>query len=94
MPANSKYLTPAFWPRFSKITAAIIGSYLVTMTFHLMLATYLDKNIVLITSAFTAFILWATLMILTFLAKNGWKVWGIFLLFSAVFAGITYAAHL
>ena len=94
MPANPKYLTPSFWPRFSKITAAIIGSYLVSMTFHLMLATYLDKNIVLITSAYTAFLLWVTLMILTFIARSGWKVWGIYLLASAVFAGITYAAHI
>ena len=94
MPANNKYLTPSFWPRFSKITAAIFGSYLVTMTFHLMLATYLDKNIVTITSAYTAFLLWVTLMILTFIAKSGWKVWGIFLITSAVFAGLTYASHL
>ncbi|MBD3581852.1 hypothetical protein [Flavobacterium selenitireducens] len=94
MPANPKYLTATFWPRFSKITAAIIGSYFVTMTFHLMLASYLDKNIVTITSAYTAFLLWVTLMILTFVANNGWKVWGIFLVLSAVFAGITYAAHL
>lgn len=90
MPANQKYLTPAFWPRFSKISAAILGSYLVTMTFHLMLATWLSRPEVIITTAFTGFILWVTLMIVTFLAKNGWKMWGLYLLLSGIFAGIAY----
>ncbi|RZJ68735.1 MAG: hypothetical protein EOO50_00725 [Flavobacterium sp.] len=90
MPANKKYLTPAFWPRFAKISAAILGSYLVSMTFHLMLASWFSRPEVIITTAFTGFLLWVTLMIVTFLAKSGLKMWGLYLVVSAVFWGIGY----
>lgn len=91
MPANPKYLTPAFWPRFSKITAAILGSYLVTVSFHQMLIAWLDREDMLITMAYSGFIVWVALMIVTFIAKSGWKMWALYLLLTAIFAGLTYA---
>ncbi|KAF2336237.1 hypothetical protein [Flavobacterium daemonense] len=90
MPANPKYLTPAFWPRFSKITAAILGGYFVTISFHLALAAWFNRADVLITMAFSGFILWTALMIIAFLAKSGWKIWGIYILLSLLFCLFIY----
>ena len=80
MPANPKYLTKSPWQRVAKISAAILGGYLVTTCLHLTLAVWFDPATVLITSTFTAFILWAVLMVLAFLARNGWKIWACYLL--------------
>ncbi|MBX3240957.1 MAG: hypothetical protein KIT80_15735 [Chitinophagaceae bacterium] len=84
MPANKKYLsTPR--QRILKVSAAILGGYLVTTSFHLFLLLFLDKKNVLITMFFSTYILWATLMVFAFLSKNGWKIWGWYLLASLVF---------
>ncbi len=90
MPANPKYLTQSKWQRFLKITAAILGGYFVSVTFHLALASWFDRANVLITMAFTGFILWVGLMVVAFLAKSGWKIWGIYLLLTVLFCGIIY----
>lgn len=88
MPANTKYLTKSPWQRFAKISAGILGGYLLTTCLHLTLAVWFDPATVLITSTFTAFILWAGLMILAFLARNGWKVWLWYLLACLALCGI------
>lgn len=85
MPANKKYLTTSPWERIAKITAGFIGGYLVSVSFHLALAVWLDHVNVIITMTYNGFILWAVLMILAFLAKNPWKLWGLYLLLTAVF---------
>jgi hypothetical protein len=85
MPANPKYLTLSPWKRFAKISAAIVGGYVLTTCFHLALALWLDPVTVLITSAYSSFLLWVGLMVVAFLARNGWKVWGYYLLLSAFF---------
>lgn len=90
MPANPKYLTHSKWQRFAKITAAILGGYFVSVTFHLALACWFNRANVLITMAFTGFILWVTLMVIAFLAKNGWKIWGIYLFITLLFALLIY----
>ncbi len=90
MPANNKYLTPNKWQRFAKITAGFIGGYLVAITFHLALAAWLHKPSVIITAAFSAFIIWAVFMVLAFLAHNGWKVWALYLSISLFFLIIFY----
>ncbi|WP_375325194.1 hypothetical protein [Flagellimonas sp. GZD32] len=82
MPANKKYLTPSPSQRFAKITAAILGGFIVAVLFHMALASWFNHIAVIITSTFSAFILWAVLMVVAFLGKNGWKVWGIYLLAS------------
>ncbi|WP_435137685.1 hypothetical protein [Formosa sp. A9] len=86
MPANKKYLTTSKTQRFAKITAAILGGYLVTASLHMALSFWLDHTTVIITSTFTGFILWASLMVVAFLAKNGWKIWGIYLAFTLLFS--------
>lgn len=90
MPANKKYLTPSPSQRFAKITAAILGGLIVALMFHMALASWFNHVAIIITSTFSAFILWAVLMVVAFLGKNGWKVWGIYLLASAVFGIIFY----
>jgi len=90
MPANPKYLTQSKWQRFAKITAAILGGYFVTITFHLALAAWFDRANILMTMAFTGFILWVALMVIAFLAKNGWKIWGIYILLTLVFSLFIY----
>ena len=92
MPANKKYLTTSKWQRFGKITAGILGGYLVAQTAHLALASYVDHVVVLITSTFSLFIVWAVLIILAFLTRNPWKIWGLYLAISIVFSVFIYLA--
>lgn len=94
MPANPKYLTKSPWQRFAKISAAILGGYVLTISFHLALAAWLNHVNVIITSTYSSFILWAGLMIVAFLGKNGWKVWGIYLFATVVFGLIAYYGNL
>lgn len=71
MPANKKYLNTSGWQKFAKISSGFLGGYLVSMTFHLAIAAWLDRVNVIITMTFSAFVLWMVLMILAFLRKNG-----------------------
>ena len=90
MPANPKYLTQSKWQRFAKITAAIIGAYFVSVSFHLALASWLNRVNVIITMAFTVFMLWVALMIVAFLSKNALKIWLIYLVLSILFMGLSF----
>lgn len=90
MPANKKYLTQNIAQRITKITAGFLGGYLVAVSFHLALAAWLSKPGVIMTAAFAAFIIWAVLMVLAFLAHNGWKVWALYLTISLFFLIIFY----
>lgn len=90
MPANPKYLTQSKWQRFAKITAAILGGYFVSVSFHLALASWFNRANILMTMAFSGFILWAVLMILAFLAKSAWKIWGIYILLTLFFSLFIY----
>ncbi|UIR55981.1 hypothetical protein LZQ00_17170 [Sphingobacterium sp. SRCM116780] len=85
MPANKKYLsTPA--QRFLKITAGFIGGYAVMLSFHVLLTSIFDKKDMIITASFSGYILWAMLLLLAFLSRNGWKVWGFYLLLTLLFS--------
>lgn len=93
MPANKKYLSSPK-QQFLKVTAAILGGYLVAITFHLALAFIFKPVNVIITSSFTVFIVWVALMVLAFLAKNGWKIWGLYLGLSLIFSIIIYVGKM
>lgn len=84
MPANKKYLTKSPWQRLLKITAGFFGGYAVMVSFHLLLALWIDKKYIVVTAAFSGYILWAVLLLFAFLAKNGWKVWAVYLLLAAL----------
>ncbi|WP_242202403.1 hypothetical protein [Aestuariivivens insulae] len=89
MPANPKYLS-SNWQRFAKFSAGFLGGYLVTITLHLAMSFWINHVTLIITATFSAFILWAVLMIIAFLARNGWKIWGIYLLLSLLFSIVIY----
>ncbi|WP_257669907.1 hypothetical protein [Parapedobacter tibetensis] len=90
MPANRKYLTTSWTQRFAKITAGFAGGYLVATSFFIALSFWVNHVNVLMTLLYAGFILWAFLMVFAFLAKNGWKVWGLYLLITLVFSIIIY----
>lgn len=85
MPANKKYLNTSGWQKFAKISSGFLGGYLVSMTLHLAIAAWLYHINMIITMTFTGFVLWMVLMILAFLGKNGWKIWGYYLVLSLLF---------
>lgn len=90
MPAKKEYLTTP-GQRVLKISAAILGGYLLSITFHLFLGVILpDRNAVMLTATFTLFIVWGLLMIPAFLARNGWIIWGIYLVLTCIFSSIIY----
>ena len=75
MPAKTKYLSSP-GQRFSKITAGILGGYLLTMAFHMMIGAMLtEKSGLVLTTAYSAFLMWVLLMIVAFISKKAWKVW-------------------
>ncbi|UII81729.1 hypothetical protein [Flagellimonas sp. CMM7] len=90
MPANQKHLSSP-GQRILKITAGILGGFFVTIFFHNALGSLLEqKGALIITTAYTSFFLWAALLVIAFLAKNGWKVWGIYLLLTLIFGAIIF----
>lgn len=80
MPANKKYLTKSPWTRFSKVLAAILGGFLVSIGVHHALALWVDMGIMVVTSVFSIFILWAVLMLVVYWIESPLKVWAIFLI--------------
>jgi Ca2+/Na+ antiporter len=90
MPANKKHLTKSKSQRFAKISAGMLGGYMVTESLHIALAFWVNHLVVLMTLRFGGFILWVGLLILAFLAKNGWKVWGLYLLLTLFFCLLIY----
>jgi len=95
MPANPKYLEKSPWQSFAKISSGIIGGYIITALFHMSMALWLpNPKEILITSIYTVFVLWVTLLIIPFLFKNGWKVWMFYIVTSVFLFGIYYLGSL
>lgn len=90
MPANLKHLSST-GQRILKITAGILGGFILTLLFHNAIGAVLkEKGGIIITSAFSSFFLWAALMVVAFLAKSGWKIWGIYILLMLIFGLIIF----
>lgn len=89
MPANKKYFSSPL-QRFAKISAGMIGGYLLTVSFFLMISIWLDRQGVFFTLVFAGFLVWVGLLILAFLAKNGWKIWLAYLGLSGLFFLVFY----
>ncbi|UTA68083.1 MULTISPECIES: hypothetical protein [Emticicia] len=88
MPAKKEYLSSP-GQRALKIATAILGGYFLSITFHLCLGALMPaegRNVVMLTSTFTLFFIWGVLMILPFLAKNAWKILGLYLLLILLFS--------
>ena len=85
MPANRKYLTDSPWQRGAKISAGILGGYIISALLHIALAYWLPNyKLVLITSAYSLYIVWVAIMIVSFMAKNGWRLWALYLIICIV----------
>ena len=79
MPANPKYLTKSPWQKFAKISAGIVGGYIITILFHILLTIYVPLyNEILITSIFSVILIWCVLLIIPYLFKNAWNAWGVY----------------
>lgn len=90
MPANAKYLSSG-GQRFLKTTAGILGGFIITILFHNAIGSLLEsKGGLIITTGYTSFILWAALMIVAFMVKNGWKIWGIYLLIIVLLGAVIF----
>jgi 3-phosphoglycerate kinase len=90
MPAQIKYLSSSA-ERALKISAAIVGGYLVSASFHLMLCLLPNsREIIVSLSGITFFLVWGGLMTVAFLAHKGWKIWCLYLSLTLVFGAITW----
>ncbi|PKV49240.1 hypothetical protein ATE84_1260 [Aquimarina sp. MAR_2010_214] len=95
MPANPKYLDKSPWQQFAKVSAGIIGGYIISALFHMCLPLWLPyPREILITSILTLFVVWCVLLIIPFLFKNGWKAWGMYLLIIVALYSIYYVGNL
>lgn len=94
MPANKKHLTKSISQRFAKISAGFIGGYMITVTLHMALAFWVNHVNVLMTLRYAGFLLWAVLFLLAFLVRNGWKIWGVYLLVTLVFSVFIYVGKM
>ena len=76
MPANSKYLTNHKGHRFAKISAGILGGFLITAGTMLAIASWTKapKNI-FISFVYLIYIEWCALILVAFLFKSGLKCW-------------------
>lgn len=88
MPANKKYLTRSPWIRLSKVLAGSVGGYLVMISFHAALTRVFPRELVMVTSFITGYLLWATLLLVAFLIPKAWKTWAIYILLVGLFSGI------
>lgn len=80
MPANKKYLTTSSWQKFAKISAGLLGGYAIAALLHMCLPLFLPyPKEVLVTSIFTLYLVWVTLMLIPYLYENGWKVWLVYM---------------
>jgi len=90
MPANPKYLSSP-GQRVLKISAGLLGGYLLSTILHLVMALIPGVGFnLLVSGTITGFLLWAVFMVIAFLARNGWVIWGIYLFLSLVFGLIAY----
>lgn len=84
MPAKQKYLSGA-WQRFSKIIAAIPGAYIATMLLHVAVAKNMANDTpIVLTTAYSAFLMWVGFMVLVFFIKKAWHAWALLLGISSV----------
>lgn len=63
-----------------------------TISFFLMLTSFFDTSMVLMTGLFSGFIIWAILLLLAFLTRSGWKIWLVYLSLTLLFS-LPYLLH-
>ena len=75
MPAHKKYLSNSPWFKLGKLSAAILGGLVASISLHLALATWMDKRIVVPTAIFSSFLVWVLFMLLTYWIRKVLHVW-------------------
>ena len=89
MPANPKYSSGT--ERAAKITAGLIGGYVLSAMFHYVLGLLVEnKAIVAATSIYTLYMLWMVLFIIPFMLKSGGRAWVYYLISIVLLAVIAY----
>ncbi|MBY5956515.1 hypothetical protein KUV50_00105 [Membranicola marinus] len=94
MPANKKHLTKSPFERFLKISAGLVGGYMITEGLHIALAMWTHIGNVLVTLRYAGFILWAGLLIVALIARKGWKIWLLYLAIFILLCGIIYTGKI
>ncbi|PWL27538.1 hypothetical protein [uncultured Roseivirga sp.] len=90
MPANPKYLSSGP-DRAAKITAGLIGGYLLSAMFHYVLGLLVEnKAAVVATSVYTLYMLWMVFFIIPFMMKSGSKAWVYYLVSIVLLVTIAY----
>ena len=90
MPAKKEYLTTKS-QRALKITAGLIGGYFLSVTFQMMISVLIPyRTAVILSGAFSVFLLWVALIVIAFLVRNGWLIWGIYLFVTIVCSAIVF----
>lgn len=90
MPAQKKYLSKSPFERLLKISAGFVGGYMVTESLHMAFAVWTHTGNALMTLRFAGFILWACLFIVALIARQGWKIWLIYLALTMAFGALVY----
>ncbi|WP_057940158.1 hypothetical protein [Algoriphagus resistens] len=90
MPANKKYLSQSPWIKFGKLSAAIVGGLLASVSFHMALAIWTDRTVILPTAVYTAFIIWVGLMLVSYWVPRVWQAWGLMALIALISALAIY----
>ncbi|WP_233899943.1 hypothetical protein [Tenacibaculum piscium] len=94
MPANPKYLTKSPGQKFAKLSAGILGGYIITALIHMIFALILPYHVeVIIFSTFTFFMIWIVMLIIPYLFINGWKIWAGYLGIIILLYGLYYIAN-
>lgn len=84
MPANPKYLSTT-WQRVGKVSAGIIGGFIVTTVLNMAVGVLLkDKSVLVMTSIWSSWLMWVTLMLVAFSFDKAWKVWLLYIGISAI----------
>ncbi|MFV0249351.1 MAG: hypothetical protein ACK5H1_10405 [Tenacibaculum sp.] len=80
MPANSKYLTKSAWQKFAKISAGLVGGYIISVLFHMVLILLIPAHHeMLVTTIFSFVIVWGIMLLIPYLFTNGLKAWGLYI---------------
>jgi len=93
MPANSKYLTTSPLQRILRISAGVIGGYIITALIHMVSALLLPwHKEVLALSIVIYFPIWAIFLFIPFFRKNGLTTWLYYLIIILLLYTIYYWA--
>ena len=97
MPANKEYLTRGAKERVAKVSAAVLGGFLVAVSSMIALAFWTENpKVVFMSYTYLMLIIWCALMLAAFLFRKAWQCWvvyGSIVLVFVVFALLFLVRH-